>query len=157
VPPAGRRSSLSGMQIAAVIIIVIIAVSAIYYFAVYSKPKNYLSENILIEIGGPIYNATDPSASIPAAYYPSNFTVAQGDHITFVVHNEDNVTHGFAVREYNVDTGVIQANQTKMVSIVTNLVGNFTYYEPSADCGGGNCDANADLVGWFVVNATGRS
>ena len=41
-----------------------------------------------------------------------------------------------------------------MVSFVTNAVGNFTYDEPSADCGGEACDAGQALVGWFVVNGS---
>lgn len=132
----------------------LIALSGLYYFAVYSKPTTgYFSENIIIQIGGAIQNSTDPAASILATYYPDNFTVANGAHITLVITNTDNITHGLAVPKFNLDTGEMKPNGTMMLSFVASPPGNYTYSEPSADCGGGNCDAGQAMSGWFLVKA----
>jgi heme/copper-type cytochrome/quinol oxidase subunit 2 len=145
---------LSGIQIAAIAIVVIIAVAGIYYLAVYNKPSTgYFSENVIIQIGGALVNATDPAASVPATYYPENFTVADGAHITLVITNTDNVTHGLAVPHFNLDTGAMQPNETIDLSFVASPPGNYTYTEPAADCGGGGCDAGQALTGWFVVKS----
>jgi Cupredoxin-like domain len=143
---------LSGIQIGAIVIVIIVAISGLYYFAVYNKPSTgYFSENVIIQIGGPIINSTDPGASIPATYYPDNFTVADGAHITLVITNTDNVPHGLAVPKFGLDTEEMKPNATIMLSFVASPPGNYTYSEPSADCGGGNCDAGQAMTGWFVV------
>ncbi len=142
------------MQLAAIAIVVLIALSGVYYYlAVYSKPSSgFFSENVVISIGGYFYNSTDPAASVPAAYYPSYFVVARGAHITLVITNTDNMTHGLAVPNFNVDTRAMKPNATVSLSFVANPPGNYTYYEPAADCGGGNCDAGATLNGTFTVS-----
>jgi heme/copper-type cytochrome/quinol oxidase subunit 2 len=147
------ESKSSKAQIAAVVIIALIVIGgAYYYFAVYSSSSSgSFSERIRIEIGGYFYNSTDPANSVPASYYPSNFTVARGAHITLVITNEDNKTHGLAAPQFNIDTGPMKPNSTATLSFVANPVGNYTYSEPSADCGGGNCDAGQDLNGTFTV------
>jgi hypothetical protein len=143
---------VSGIQIAAIVIVLIIAFSGVYYFAVYNKPATgYFSENVIINIGGAIVNSTDPSASVPATYYPDNFTVANGAHITLVITNTDNIPHGLAVSNFNINTGEMKPNATVMLSFVASLSGNYTYSEPSADCGGGSCDSGQAMTGWFVV------
>jgi hypothetical protein len=129
----------------------VIALSGLYYF-VYSSPSTgYFDEHLIVQIGGPYYNSTDPSASIPAAYYPANFSVGRGEHVFLVVENTDNVTHGMAIKGYNVDSGEIKAKGSATITFVSNQVGNFTVYEPAVDCGGGKCDANASLTGIMSV------
>lgn len=151
-PAAGRKMKMSGIQIGAIVIIVIIALSGLYYFAVYNKPSTgYFSENVIIDIGGALVNSTDPSASVPATYYPDNFTVANGAHITLVITNTDDIPHGLAVPNFNIDTGEMKPNATVMLSFVASPSGNYTYSEPSADCGGGSCDSGQAMTGWFVV------
>jgi heme/copper-type cytochrome/quinol oxidase subunit 2 len=151
--PGSRRSAgLSTIQIGAIIVAALIALSGVYYFAVYNKPSSgYFSERIRIEIGGAIYNATDPTQSLLATYYPDNFTVAKGAHITLAITNEDNITHGLAVPQFNIDTGQMKPNATTTLSFVANPVGTYTYEEPTADCGGGNCDAGQSMNGTFHV------
>jgi hypothetical protein len=144
---------VSRIQIAAIVIVLIIAFSGVYYFAVYNKPATgFFSENVIVQIGGAIINSTDPSADVLATYYPDNFTVADGAHITLVITNTDNVPHGLAVPNFNIDTGEMKPNATAMLSFVASPPGNYTYSEPSADCGGGNCDAGQAMTGWFVVS-----
>ncbi len=145
------------MQIVAIVVVVVIAISgAYYYFEVYSKPTTtgYFSERVRVDIGGYDYNTTDPANSLPAAYYPSSFNVTVGAHITLSITNTDNMTHGLAVPAFHVDTGPMGPNATTTLSFVASPVGNYTYSEPSSDCGGGGCDSNqslAALTGWFLV------
>jgi len=71
--------------------------------------------------------------------------------VFLVVQNLDNLTHGLAIKGYNVDTGQIKPNATTTLTFVANQVGNFTVYEPATDCGGGKCDSNATLTGVMSV------
>lgn len=136
---------MSRTEIAAIAIAALIAIAGVAYFAVYDKPsKGYFAEQLTIQIGRAASNAT-------ATYSPDNFTVAQGEHVSLAVENDDNSTHGLAISEFNVNTGGIAPNATLIVSFVPNALGNFTFSEPTSDCGGGNCDAGQALTGWFVV------
>ncbi len=147
------QTKSSSMQVVAIVIVVLIALSGFYYFAIYSKPSStgFFSERVRIDIGGAFNNATDPTQDVLATYYPNSFNVSKGAHITLAITNTDNVTHGLAVPQFGIDTGVIQPNATAMLTFVANPDGNYTYSEPSADCGGSNCDAGQAMTGWFVV------
>jgi heme/copper-type cytochrome/quinol oxidase subunit 2 len=152
-PKPAKASKSSGMQMAAIVIVALVALSGVYYFAVYSKPSaSFFSERVIIQIGGAVINTTDPSQNTPATYYPNEFVVGKGAHVTLVISNLDNITHGLAVPSFNVDTGMMQPNATVNLSFVANPVGNYTFIEPAADCGGGNCDAGQSLNGTFTVS-----
>jgi heme/copper-type cytochrome/quinol oxidase subunit 2 len=142
------------MIVAAVVIIVIIVVAAVYYFAVYNTPSTGLaSQEEFIQIGGAIVNST---VNIPATYYPLNFTVVQDTRVVLLVQNTDNQTHGLAVPQFNVNTGPMTKMQNVTLSFVVKTPGNYTYDEPSSDCGGGNCDTNETAFnGWFIVAPSG--
>jgi plastocyanin len=151
-PNAGRGSHFSRTTVAAVVIAAIIVVSGVYYLTVYNKASSgHFTERIIVGIGGAFYNSTDPSASLPAAYYPANFTVPNGATVILAVTNTDNLTHGLAVPQFSVDTGPMKPNASVDITFTPSGPGNYTYYEPAADCGGGNCDSGQDLTGWFVV------
>jgi hypothetical protein len=156
-PRAGGGLRFSGTEIAAIVIVALIAIGGIGYAAVYDKPKtSYFGVTITVQIYGAIDNSTGPGVccTIPASYDPLNFTAVKGEHITLNVQNTDNLTHGLAVPKYNLDTGPLKPNGTATLSFVTNQIGNFTYDEPSVDCGGGNCDAGQAMSGYFLVTAT---
>lgn len=125
-------------------VIALVAFAAVAYYALNRPSSGYYGEQVVIQIGGAV-------GSIPATYYPGNFTVSLGEHITLLVENTDNITHGLAIPSFNVDTGEIKPNGTATVSFVATPAGNYTYDEPKADCGGGNCDAGQALSGWFEV------
>jgi heme/copper-type cytochrome/quinol oxidase subunit 2 len=155
--PASTPSK-KGWAIAIAALVVVAAVAGIYYFAVYNKPSSGggFSERVKIDIGGFFYNSTDPSNSVPAAYYPPNFNVSIGATVNLVIRNTDNMTHGLAVPGFNIDTGAMAPNATKILTFVASRAGNYTYTEPNSDCGGGTCDSNetlADLTGWFLVTS----
>lgn len=149
-PPKPKQGlKLSRIEVGAIVIAVIVAISAVAYFTVYDKPSpGYFSEQLTVQIGRSASNAT-------ATYLPDNFTLSQGEHVSLVVQNTDNSAHGLAIPKFNQNTGEIAANGTATIAFVPNVVGNFTFDEPSTDCGGGTCDAGQALTGWFFVNATG--
>lgn len=142
--PAGK-SKVSRTQIIAVLIIALVAFAAVAYYAL-NRPSssNYYGEQVVVQIGGAV-------GSTPATYYPGNFTVSVGEHITLLVENTDNKTHGLAIPSFSLDTGAIKPNGTATLTFVASPAGNYTYNEPSADCGGGSCDAGQALSGWFEV------
>jgi len=159
--PASAQGSKPSTQMGAIVVallIVVVAIAGVYYFAVYSKPASTggFSERVRIDIGGYYYNSTDPSQSTPAGYYPPNFNVSVGATVTLFITNTDNVTHGLSVPKFNVDTGPMMPNATATLTFTTRTAGNYTYSEPVADCGGGSCDSNsslADMTGWFLVTS----
>lgn len=126
------------------------------YFGVYSKPNsNYSGERVLIQIAGASCCIANTTTDIPAQYYAANFTVGLGTHVTLVIQNTDNVTHGLAIPHFNLDTGPMKPNATVTLSFVASPSGNYTYYEPSSDCGGGDCNTGPEqaMTGWFVVQS----
>lgn len=146
------------MQIAAVVIAALILVSGFYYFAVYNKPsKEYASERIVVQIAAAYYNSSDPNnlngMNSPGTYYPNSFIVPLGDHVSMVITNTDNVTHGLAVQSFSLDTGPMRPNATVTLQFVAAPLGNITFYEPKADCGGGNCDAGQEYNGTITVTS----
>ena len=140
---------LSKIQVGAIVIVALIALSGVYYIAVYNKPSGstgYFAVQVNMGIAGGFQGTN-------ATYLPPSFTVEKGEHVSLVVKNADNVTHGLAIPQYNLDTGKIQPNGTATLSFVPTAVGNYTYYEPTADCGGGDCDAGQSPSGNLTVIA----
>jgi hypothetical protein len=149
-PKPSGTLHLGKIEIGAIVIAVLVAISGFAYFAVYDKPKAAaFGETVHIQIYGYFENGT--SGTLPASYAPDNFTVMKGTIVTLKVDNTDNITHGLAVPHFNVDTGPIQPNGTAMISFTANAVGFYTWNEPSADCGGGTCDSGQAMNGNFTV------
>jgi len=147
-PKASPKPKVSKVELGAVVLVLLVAVAGVLYYVVYkSNSGNYYGEQIDIQIGGRYL-------STPATYYPQNFTVNLGEHITLVIQNSDNLTHGLAIPSFGLDTGQIKPNGTATLSFVASKDGNYSYSEPSEDCGGGNCDAGQSLNGWFLVQSS---
>lgn len=141
-------------EIAAVVIVLLIAIAGIAYVEESSKPKsNYYGFTVSMWIYGAIDNSTGPGVccTIPASYDPDNFTIPVGTHVTLDINNSDTLTHGLAIPSFNLDTGPMKPNSTTVLTFTANTAGNFTYDEPAADCGGGSCDAGQELNGFFIV------
>lgn len=144
------------MQWAAVVVVALLVVSGIFYFGVYTKPsKGYATERIVVQIAAAYYNASDPDnlngMNSPGTYYPNSFDVPLGDHVSLVITNTDNMTHGLAVPKFNLDTGLMRPNATVTLEFVAAPLGNITFYEPHADCGGGSCDSGQQYNGTITV------
>ena len=156
-PKKGNALHLKGTEIVAIVIVALVAIAGIAYVAVNDKPNtnNYYGFTVSMWIYGAIDNSTGPGVccTIPASYDPSNFTVPVGTHVTLDINNSDTLTHGLAIPSFNLDTGPMKPNSTTVLTFTVNTAGNYTYNEPPADCGGGNCDAGQALNGFFVVTS----
>jgi heme/copper-type cytochrome/quinol oxidase subunit 2 len=87
-------------------------------------------------------------------YSPDNFTVRQGQRVTLAVLNTDDNSHGLAITEFKVDTGIIGPGNTVRVSFVANQTGSFKFYEPAGYCKGGVgniCNSQQKMVGNMTV------
>jgi len=155
-PTKGGGLHLSKVEAAAIAIVAIIAIAGIAYVGTSSKKTNYFGVTITVQIYGAIDNSTGPGVccTIPASYDPYNFTVPVGTHLTLKVENTDNVTHGLAVPNWNLDTGPLKPNATAVLTLTASTAGNYTYDEPSVDCGGTGCDVGQALTGWFLVTGS---
>jgi hypothetical protein len=152
-PKKGGAIHLKRTEAAAIVIVALVAIAGIAYVAVNDKPKNYYGFTVSLWMYGAIQNSTGPGVccNIPASYDPTNFTVPAGTHITLDINNSDTLTHGLAVPAFNVDTGPMKPNSTAVLTFTVPTAGNYTYDEPPADCGGGNCDAGQAFQGFILV------
>ena len=69
-------------------------------------------------------------ASIAPTYYPVEFNVKVGDEVTLILTNLDKVedlTHGFALPEYNVQF-LVNPLETKSVTFKIDKPGVFWFY-----------------------------
>jgi heme/copper-type cytochrome/quinol oxidase subunit 2 len=135
--------------VGAIVIVALLVLGAVYYVAVYNKPSGpsgYFAVQVAVGIAGHLQGTN-------ATYLPQNFTVEKGEHVSLVIMNADNVTHGLAIQQFNLDTGQIKPNGTATLSFVPTAVGTIIFDEPSPDCGGGNCDAGQQMNGNITVIA----
>lgn len=80
-------------------------------------------------------------------FTPTNATAKLGDHVTFVVFNDDSNPHAFAIQAFNATTGVIQPSYSARMSFVANATGSFPFYSPlSADDASGMDNINGTFT-----------
>jgi hypothetical protein len=119
-----------------VVIVAILAVSGGYYFTNVSGGNcgNCVTVNMLGSTPG-LYgqNAT----LHPDAFYPLNFTVKQGQHVTIAFDNTDDGPHELVIPAYNVTTGIVQGGSTVRVSFVASKAGVFPFFQPNGVCNAG--------------------
>jgi hypothetical protein len=138
--------------ILAVVIVVILGGSGTYYFTTVDSSTclNCVTVNMLGSTPG-LYgqNAT----LHPDAFYPLNFTVKQGQHVTIAFDNTDDGPHEMVLPAYNVDTGIVQGGQTVRVSFTADKVGVFPFYQPAGACNaGGITPAQGGCTGAQITN-----
>jgi nitrous oxide reductase len=145
-----RRYTPSTKTLALVaVIIAALVVSGAYYAETYNAANNAansITVNVTI-IGGVGANTTD-------TYSPNTFTVTQGQHVTLVVLNTDDNTHGLVIDAFHVDTGIIPSGNTVRATFVASQSGTFLYYEPPGYCTGGVgnvCNSEQDMRGNMTV------
>jgi nitrous oxide reductase len=130
-------------------LIIVAAVAGAYYFesrSAANSPVGATTVDITIE-GGVGVGTVD-------TYYPDNFTVKEGQVVTLAVLNTDDNTHGLAIDQFKVDTGIINSGNTARVTFVANQTGTFKYYEPAGYCKGGVgnvCNSQQDMIGYMTV------
>jgi len=61
---------------------------------------------------------------------PTTATVTLGQTVTFVVFNNDNNPHSFAIKAFGASTGDIQPGKTGRMTFVANQVGSFQFFSP---------------------------
>ena len=76
-------------------------------------------------------------------FTPSTITVNKGDKVKITLTSDD-VTHGFAIPEFNVDAQVSKGEE-KTVEFVADKIGTFTFY-CSVPCGSGHSEMNGKLI-----------
>ena len=117
-----------------VLVLALILAGGIAYF-VYSNSSTGSTE-VQITLGaGSVY------------FMPNNATVTLGQTVTFVVFNNDDNPHAFAMKAFGASTGDIQPGKTGRMTFVANQVGNFPFYSPlSAADAKGMTDVNGTLT-----------
>src|SRR5271170_3317886 len=94
--------------ILAVVIIAALAVSAGYFVNSVSGGGGNNSVTIQVQVppgGFGNYGNID-------TYFPRNFTVTEGDHVTLVFENLDDDPHELTIPAFGVDTNVVPSGQT---------------------------------------------
>lgn len=150
-PKTGGGLHFSRTEVGAIVLVAVVALGGVGFLTLRNNSSTpYVGVTETIQIYGPIFNST---VSIPGGYAEAPFTVAKGSHVSVLVQNTANQTHGLDIPAYNVDTGPIAPNGTATISFMANKIGNFTLTESKADCGGGNCDPSPtyNMTSWFSV------
>ena len=114
--------------ILAVVIVVLLAVSAGYYInSIGVNAANSVTIDMEVTSG-------TPQNGGPDHFLPANFTVTEGEHVTIVFDNTDDGPHEFQIPALGVDTGIVQGGQTTRVTFVPDKVGTFAYDQPPYAC-----------------------
>jgi plastocyanin len=129
--------------LAAAAIIIVLVVTGAYYFVLPHGPSTTVT---IVATGSP------PEGSLGApeqglVFAPANFTVREGERVTFVFVNHGSAPHELAISQLGVNTGVVSAGATKSISFVPNTVGTFIIMQP--------CGTVAELAGLPGCNIAG--
>ena len=87
-------------------------------------------------------------------YVPDNFTVTEGKNVTLAITNTDDNTHGLAIPQFGVNSGIILPGDTFRVTFFANETGVFRYAEPAGDCKGGYggvCNSVQHMWGYITI------
>jgi heme/copper-type cytochrome/quinol oxidase subunit 2 len=136
------------LLVLAVLLLAAIAGGAYYAQTLTSSNSTPGSLDVHIAILGGV------GAGTVDTYSPDNFTVKQGQHVTLAVLNTDDNSHGLAITQFEVDTGIIGPGNTVRVSFVANQTGTFKFFEPDGYCKGGVgnvCNSQQKMVGNMTV------
>ena len=142
-------ASSAVLKTRSLLIIVVIVVAVIAAGEYYTQGSRSFGTTVNIQILGGV---TPGSIDI---YSPDNFTVTQGDHVSLAILNTDDNTHGFTMKAFGVDTGIILPGQTARVSFVANQTGVFEFLEPPGYCTGGVghvCNSIQHMWGYMTVS-----
>jgi heme/copper-type cytochrome/quinol oxidase subunit 2 len=137
---------LKSRSLLLILVILGAAAAAGEYYSMSSSQANTTTVNIEI-LGGTGPGTID-------IYSPDNFTVVQGMHVSLAILNTDDNTHGFTLKAYGVDTGVILPGHTARVDFVANQTGMFEFLEPPGYCTGGIghiCNSIQHMWGYMTV------
>jgi len=137
----------TSLVLVAVIAVALVA-GAYYASAQNSSNSSATSITVNIQIVGGV------GAGTVDTYSPDNFTVTEGQHVTLVVLDSDDNTHGLIIPQFGVDTGIIQSGASVRVQFVANQAGNYTFYEPAGYCTGGfgnACNSIQKMSGTMTV------
>jgi heme/copper-type cytochrome/quinol oxidase subunit 2 len=150
---AGRRLVSRNTLVLVVVIIAALVGSGAYYAQTISSANNAANTiTIDITIVGGIPGT--PNANTTDTYSPDSFTVTKGEHVNLAVLNTDDNTHGLAIPQFKVDTGIIPPGNTFRLSFVADQTGTFQYYEPAGYCGSGVgnvCNSAQHMTGNMTV------
>jgi uncharacterized cupredoxin-like copper-binding protein len=100
---------IRSLLLVAVIVLAVVASGAYYAQTVTSSNSSVSALDVHIEILGGV------GAGTVDTFSPDNFTVTRGQHVTLAVLNTDDNSHGLAIAQFSVDTGIIGPGYTARV------------------------------------------
>lgn len=118
---------VSRSVILAVVIILVLAVSAGYYVNSQSGNGGTGTINMVVTDG-------TPQNGGPDEILPSNFTVTEGHNYVIVFDNTDDGPHEEVIPALGFTTNIVQGGQTVRVAFTPDKVGTFGYYQPEGAC-----------------------
>jgi plastocyanin len=117
-----------------ILVFVMILAGGIGYFAFSTSTSSATEVQITLSQGSSYFN-------------PANVTVNFGQVVTFVVFNNDNNAHAFAIKAFNASTGDIPPGRTGRTTFAANQAGNFPFYSLlTADDAKGLTNINGTLT-----------
>jgi heme/copper-type cytochrome/quinol oxidase subunit 2 len=131
-----------------VVLVVAVVAAGEYYSGSFGPSGSATTVNMQI-LGGVGPGTVD-------IYSPDNFTVTKGEQVNLAILNTDDNTHGFVLKQFGVDTGLILPGHTTRVNFVANQTGMFEFLEPPSYCTGGidhHCNSVQHMWGYITIVA----
>jgi heme/copper-type cytochrome/quinol oxidase subunit 2 len=143
---------LATLKTRSILLVVVLVVAVIaageYYSGTFGSGGSSAALNLNMQILGGVGPGTVD------IYSPDNFTVTKGEQVNLAILNTDDNTHGFVMKQFGVDTGLILPGHTTRVNFVANQTGMFEFLEPPSYCTGGidhHCNSVQHMWGYMTV------
>jgi len=124
------------------VVLVLIVVAGLFAYYQYAAAPQVRTETVTIDIKSVTENGVDHHV-----FDPATVTVHKGDRVVLVVTNTDELPHGIAIPQLNLDTGLLRNGQTAKLEFDATATGTFTY-----ECSVPGCAPDhAQMLGQLVV------
>ena len=125
-------------------LVLIVAAGLIAYYQPYQSAAapQVKTETVTVDIKSVTENGVDHHI-----FDPGTVTVHKGDHIVLTVTNTDELAHGIAIPDLNLDTGSLRDGQTAKLEFDATTTGTFTMRCSVPGC----APDHAQMLGQLVV------
>jgi len=126
------------------VLVLIVVAGLIAYYQPYQSPATpqVKTETMTVDIKSVTENGVDHHI-----FDPGTVTVHKGDHIVMMVTNTDELPHGIAIPDLNLDTGALRNGQTAKLEFDATTTGTFTMRCSVPGC----APDHAQMLGQLVV------
>jgi len=124
-----------------VLLVVVVVAGAFAYYEFGTAPQ-VETETVRIDIEAVMQNGVERHI-----FDPATMTVHKGDHVVLIVTNTDELPHGIAIPQLNLDTGRLRGDQSAKIEFDANTTGAFKMVCSVPGC----APDHAQMIGQLIV------